>query len=413
MGMSQIKDTSAANKTTSHSTKEAPPKVGEAAARVNQSKPAVKRGESHHEDHVHVEAAKDDHHLGWLSHLSGFGTDSHVDKADKAPKSCPVPSDAARHIQAIAATEENLDEGNRNKQITGEYARQAEDMRDFLGPDAGASWVNYAAFASNQVGKGIRGEEGWGPFSPNEGQRRALSDGNHDVFAEISPKFQSFIDEFGQDQARDPEKLKEWLDASFEAGDDPTRGGQDRLRSAFENYYNAKWETDPQKKQENVTLANIQIAEHEQIRLDSKLDKALADPGGVNGVLKDVGDFFSGGGVDEKINDLVHFDLPGGSLKIDEDVPSSNDPNNHLLDFNKIKNPELKAIIDKWRETGSKSNDSNSLDGTDAKPWHDLDERMYFLAQLMRVQGTNPMLFDFSQLNTGDSGASGGGGGSW
>ena len=402
--MAEIKKAHEVRHETHHPKKPADLAQGNAQARLERSErnrdedgPRLSRGvrpRDKADDRVEVERSGSG--PSWLSSLAdAFGNH------DRDAKVCRVPQKSAdaKRIDEIAATQENLAEGSRNRRITGEYARQADEMREFLGDDAGASWVNYAAFASNQVGGGIRGEGGFGPFSPNDDQRRALAEGNREVFAEIAPKFESFLDQFGGAQKKDPQQLRQWLDENFQRGDDPNKGGQDRLRDAFENYYNAKWESDVQKKQELTALANIQIAEHEQIRLDDKLDQALKDPGGVNGVVKDIGNIF-GGFADDKINEQVDLELAGGRLDVDHNVPESRDPNNRLADFHRIQNRELRERIDEWRERGSKSDDSASLSGSDAEPWHDLDERMYYLAQLMRTQHTNPALFDFSQLNT-------------
>ncbi|MCA9796408.1 MAG: hypothetical protein KC910_31590, partial [Candidatus Eremiobacteraeota bacterium] len=67
-------------------------------------------------------------------------------------------SEDADRIEDIARQHEDLDTGNRNRQITEEYTRLGQEFDEVLGPGAGNNWASYAAHASNAVGKGTRGE---------------------------------------------------------------------------------------------------------------------------------------------------------------------------------------------------------------------------------------------------------------
>ncbi|MGE0494380.1 MAG: hypothetical protein AB7S38_34530 [Vulcanimicrobiota bacterium] len=309
-------------------------------------------------------------------------------------------SEDAERIEDIARQEEDLDTGSRNRQITEEYTRLGQEFDEVLGPGAGNNWLSYAAHASNAVGGGIRGEEDVdlpGPINVDTpGQsREALADGNQEVFSEIAPHFQSFIDTFGDAEAKDPEAFQRWVDEQDFRRSDPENQDHSPLEDAFRNYYDAKFETDVRKKQELTLNGNIYVAEHEQIRLDDEIDRAF-DPhkqGGLTGFLSSAVDtVVPGDPVQDLANSQVAFELDGQELKAGDDIPQPMTLGNLVDEFDEIGNQELRDNLIRIQDDGSKQSNPDDLSGTDVPKWHDLDERLYWITELMRQSHTDPAI---------------------
>jgi hypothetical protein len=100
----------------------------------------------------------------------------------------------------------------------------------------------------------------------------AVSRGNKKVFEEIAFEFARFITACLNDSAYVRKNIDRFH-ASLRPGDPPA--GQDLLKKAFDNYYQAFFETGIRKKTELCLLANLQIGFHEQTRLQPEITEAL------------------------------------------------------------------------------------------------------------------------------------------
>ena len=203
----------------------------------------------------------------------------------------------------------------RNLFITQRYHDLSRGLRDTIDP-GNANWSTFATWASKTAGETIRDEEVPKALRVllNDAQKvlnglsvvnevlsffddeadlgvdhlldpitGTLSDvsndiavGNLKVFAELAPIFDSFITEFRPLKSRDDAKLAAWR-ARLTAGP-VEEGGQDLLRDAFAEYYEAKFETDGALKCQRLLAANCNIGLHEQTRLQPQIVAALDAP---------------------------------------------------------------------------------------------------------------------------------------
>lgn len=294
-----------------------------------------------------------------------------------------------------------------NAQVTQSYHDISNAFNQVQG-GGGANWTTYASWASKTAGDVIRGDKvpgiDQGPFrAQTEG---ATADGNKKVYQEIAPKFQSYIDEFGKDSGSQPDwnKFNQWADKNFTPGNINAdgSGGQDWLRSAFSNYYAAKYENDPQKKEQETALANIQVAYHEQTRLNGNISAAVP-----------LGGFGTGFGPLPGVSNLAPpLEGPDGShLGLDHDVPGQ------VQDNLKVGNgpTAVPGYGDTVNSFTHGFRNSDTLKGTATSDWRDINQRMNYITGLIQSQNNNPALFndvfwtgtdghpdEVSQINSGD-----------
>jgi HEPN domain-containing protein len=218
----------------------------------------------------------------------------------------PVPTE----IDEIAAISDPV---LRNLRITEAYHRLALALPC---PRPGANWCAFAVWASRQAGQTIRGEDlmraleralkedrdlaavvsggvGWAIRSALEhpGTRRwrilellgqeafgraadALARGNRKVFSEIAREFARFLPLCGTLPIPE-ERLVEFL-RDVPTATDP--GSRDLLRRAFRHLASALVEPDRGKRAELMLLANLEIAHHEQARVQPEIQEALEAP---------------------------------------------------------------------------------------------------------------------------------------
>jgi hypothetical protein len=236
----------------------------------------------------------------------------------------PMPSSGTTHASGVMPGVEDVDRIValedpllRNLEITLGYHALAKA----LAPRCGkwSSWCCFAVWASRQAGQTIRGEDltavleqqllvptQWthpfeslwravlraGIFSPNTFLGRiaraiesplsplamasdALARGNKMIFGEMGHQFARFLNICPADGPRDDARLTEFL-SGLAPGDPPN--GQDHLHKAFTHFYAAQYETDEKAKAELLLLANLEIALHEQIRVQPLLAEAFDAP---------------------------------------------------------------------------------------------------------------------------------------
>lgn len=305
-------------------------------------------------------------------------------------------SKRAREINGVVNTK---DDTLRNLKITQDYSKLSKEMREMLGPDSGANWPTFATWASRQAGETIRQEDlgttakvgkkaldALGPvsrFVPILAPAKAGSDmydassaqvakGNRKVYQEIAPQFARFIETFKGDKAPDPEKLKKFQEG-FKAGS-VENGGQDGLKEAFNNYYKAMFEKDPDKKKELMFLANGQVGAHEQTRLQPEIQGALPY-----------------GSREFATSNMMRLGLPDGrggvnSVSLGEDVPMFRG-RTAPKELQQLQNTDAQNMVNKW------DRNPNHVQGSGAKDWTNMNERMNYILDLFRSRHDDPALF--------------------
>jgi hypothetical protein len=192
----------------------------------------------------------------------------------------------------------------RNLLITDTYHRLTLAMAQ-LQPGGDLAWPVFATWASKQAGAFIRQEEiPRALFETLELERvamvRAILDGitryiiggNKIVFEELGLAFAGFIESFADPSARTEANLAALL-ANFSEGesmpDEVTvtpdgklerkyDGGQSLIRTALRHYFEALHETQVDARAELLLLANVECGLHEQIRLQPYIAGALDAP---------------------------------------------------------------------------------------------------------------------------------------
>lgn len=326
----------------------------------------------------------------------------------------------------------------RNLQITLGYYRIAQGLRKLIGGDD-VNWFCFGCYASKTAGQALRHElvpkqlkrailriagfknpENYFDLVlkkvpeqvPSEEENllaEALSDvslfvseGNHLIFSDLAWPYSVFIETFSNDQKPDRAKLESFLEQYV----DPRPiedGGQRYLQEAFKAFFSARFETDPKKKAESVLLGNLMTGYHEQIRVQPLIDKGLAAPFDVfaeklipedeeiDTLLEETGIRileYSRLIVLRAFTDMwMAYALPGSKMKLGQDVilPETFDFPDELLSLENPKTLEIVRMFDK---------DLNSLSGSAAENWANLNDRMTFLADFFRSHQRYSPLFD-------------------
>jgi hypothetical protein len=337
----------------------------------------------------------------------------------------------------------------RNLKITQMYHRLSLEMTTLIGHQD-TNWCTFACNASKTAGYSIRNEEllpfyrmfarlsryrpvrrAWVSFvrlaerfglDAESGRiPQAISDsisaGNLKVFEEIAPAFARAIRTFHQDVDYDADKLASFLAATFRPG--PTEaGGQDYLREAFTHYYDAMFEVNPKRKSETILLANLKVGLHEQIRLQPNIVDALNAPltVGLRGEgQRNVADTLSkvlpaniaarsarGFDAVERVvvgrlmialrrlvtARVMQIRLPYGNVRLGSDLPLLPGERRFPDMLQTIEHPELIRFLKRFEL------DSESMRGSRAADWGNLDDRMRFILTLFRTRQKSLELFD-------------------
>lgn len=343
----------------------------------------------------------------------------------------------------------------RNLRITQSYHELATAMVPRTG--LCANWCTFATWASKQAGQTIRKEdvprmleailfsaqavedvtaqaqalgsrqteaeiqvslaEVLNPLAAFDRASDAVSRGNRKVYAEIGREFARFYASCLYDEHYDAVNIGRFCE-SLRSGPPPK--GQQHLRSAFQHYYQAFFETDPHIRAQLILLANIQIGAHEQTRLQPEiaeaLDAAFVDPREFRlrliralfpyrGWLARVRMFLlrlfgQPNRLDTLLNTLVAearrrsrlliteyimtLDLPGqGRVRLGED---------HFREFpetlHQITLSDLVSLLEQIDPTPDSTRDSGAVD------WADLPDRLHFIIDLFRCCHETVELFD-------------------
>jgi hypothetical protein len=329
----------------------------------------------------------------------------------------------------------------RNLKITQGYYALSRAMSTMVGGGS-VSWCGFASWSSKTIGVSIReadmsnrgllaitqsriyqetiqrivnlleaaGVIGIGPFDNVITQ--ALDDGidnlkqgNAEVYGEIGGLYTRLISALGNDVNLDLTRLAPvvaYLDSK-----PSEQGGQALLRQAAENYYRARFETDPILKAQLVLLANAQVGKHEQMRLQGCLENFL---GGaleqrivqhaqqqcrgiaaleiaVTPIARAAGKFAKEEWTKLLTDVALHLNLPGNeTLHLRSDVPPPLGKPLYPPDLQKLSNPAALAILE---EFGA---DTPTAIGTGATDWSNLVQRMHYILVLFRSRQLESIL---------------------
>jgi hypothetical protein len=346
----------------------------------------------------------------------------------------------------------------RNLQITQSYHELAIAMTARTG--SCANWCTFATWASKQAGQTIRKEDlarlleeirrslvavqttnavvasaqAFGsnrseeeiqetvadvlnPLSALNRASDAVARGNQKVYAEIGREFARFFATCLSEAPFDTAKINEFC-SQLRPGDPPD--GQQYLRQAFSDYYQAFFETNLQRRAQLLLHANILIGYHEQTRLQPEIDEAM------NAAFLDANPFrirfikalFPYRGwlarlrlfllrlfgrpspFDKVVDDLLNearrqarliiteymmiLGLPHDvRLRLGQDVPGE-----FPESLRQIALPELLALLAQIDPTPDSTHDSGTVD------WSQLAQRLHFIVDMFRCYQETSDLFD-------------------
>lgn len=340
----------------------------------------------------------------------------------------------------------------RNLKITQGYYALSRAMSTMVGGGS-VSWCGFASWSSKTIGVSIReanmsnrgllaitqsriyqetiqrivnlleeaGVIGIGPF--DNVITEALDDGidnlkqgNAEVYGEIGALYTRLISVLGNDLNLDLTRLAPVI--AYLDSKPSEQGGQALLRQAAENYYRARFETDPSLKAQLVLLANAQVGKHEQMRLQGCLEEFLGGAleqrivehaqqqcGGIASLeiavtpIARVAGKFAKEEWTKLLTDLaLHLNLPGNErLHLSSDVPPPRGKPLYPPDLEKLSNPDALAIL---KEFGA---DTPTAIGTGATDWSSLVQRMHYILVLFRSRQLESILLSEAFSDTQQS----------
>jgi hypothetical protein len=339
----------------------------------------------------------------------------------------------------------------RNLRITLGYHDLTVAMSDLLGRE-NVSWVAFAAWASRTAGRfirqdympgivrsymeklahfhrgvhfahnllsGVRGRNAKPSRSLLEASVERLSllvtetvaAGNLSVFADIAPAFARMIEWFRGAECYKEDELEAFL-ATLNPGP-VDEDGQELLIIAFRNYYHAMFERDPKAKAEHILLANNLCGYHEQNRLQKYIFRSLNAP--VASLIADAANDRARELTHQRIHKpvrgvvermmqpftiwlqnewasvatrwLMRIDVPGQTFSLGADLPNRCEHYMFPKDLMTIENPELSSLLARLDYT------PDTVQGSAAKNWGRLEDRMNFIVDLFRTRQQDDVLF--------------------
>jgi hypothetical protein len=307
------------------------------------------------------------------------------------------------HIDLEPQIDQALDELDRvraNKLVTLAHHRLGVALADVVGRDGGANFHSWAVWGSREAGRTIAKRDLPGLVAVStitgavlgglvgaavsgtvglvagawtvavlafvvvtarlERSSAEILAGNRTVLDDIGRATALFVSSFHDAEERDDDHFAVFA-ATLRPG--PTEaGGQDLLRRAFACYYAARFETDPDRKQELVFAGNCFAVWHEHIRLQGHIAASMARP-----LRRWI------------TRRLLDFHVGAEHLWVAED-PSGPYPAT-LADLD---DPEADAADRALRRRG---------EGNGAADWARLDDRMNYVVELFRTRHTAPEVF--------------------
>ena len=341
----------------------------------------------------------------------------------------------AAHVQAVLAIDDRV---LRNYWVTQTYSDLAAGLTQLLEPET-ANWCTFGTWASDTVGRNIRGEDlpKWlhdrvvlhdgmmGAIrSVNEGPQGKLlsgclhfvtsdhvidvvrellsacalnlSNGNTEVFAEIAPAAATFIACYGTQPVNGASARARVLEVCEGA---PPFEGVNRLRAGFSLWCDAMEETAPAIRSQRILAGSLQLGAHEQHHLQGAIAGSM-DMGINQGaalyrkrLVADGGEFARlepsiASALDPVVRatgdlwgDLMTkllgtIETPDGTLLLDHDVPPIPGQPFTPSDIEPVVVDDLAALLARFDRSGA-----NGV-GSAAADWVNLDDRMNFITNL-------------------------------
>jgi hypothetical protein len=351
----------------------------------------------------------------------------------------PVPFPSLQDIENTVALKG--DPVLRNLKITQGYYALSRAMSTMVG-GANVSWCGFASWSSKTIGVSIRetnmshrgllaitqswiyqetiqrvvntleaaGVIGIGPFDNVIAQALEdgidnLKQGNAEVYGEIGALYSRLISALGNDVNLDLTRLDPVI--AYLDSRPSEEGGQELLRQAAENYYRARFETNPSLKAQLVLLANARVGKHEQMRLQGCLEEFLGAAleqrivehaqqqcrgsatleVAVTPIARAAGKLAKEEWT-KLLTDLVlHLNLPGDeTLRLSCDVPPPRGNTLYPPELQKVTNPDALAILEAFGA------DTPNANGTGATDWTSLAQRMHYILVLFRSRQLEELL---------------------
>jgi len=221
------------------------------------------------------------------------------------------------------------------------------------------------------------------PFDAFEGASAAVASGNRKVFEEIGFHFARYLHDTDPSLAVDSPDFARFLDG-FSPGEPPH--GQRYLRQAFTRYQLQHSEADRGRRAELIALANLEIAMHEQTRLQPQIREALD----ARIPERDLGWRLLRRQIQRKLtelsrevitNCLMVLTLPGTVLALGRNLDAP-----FPKDLRSPKNPDLIALLAVYEPVPP------AVDDCGAHDWSQLAQRMHYIAHLFRAFHERPEL---------------------
>ncbi len=342
---------------------------------------------------------------------------------------------AAAHVQAVLAIDDRV---LRNYWVTQTYSDLAAGLTQLLEPET-ANWCTFGTWASDTVGRNIRGEDlpKWlhdrvvlhdgmmGAIrSVNEGPQGKLlseclrfvtsdhvidvvrellsacalnlSNGNTEVFAEIAPAAATFIACYGTQPVNGVSARSRVLEVCEGA---PPFEGVNRLRAGFSLWCDAMEETAPAVRSQRILAGSLQLGAHEQHHLQGAIAGSM-DMGINQGAALYRKRLVAEGGEVARLEpsiasaldpvvratgdlwgDLMTkllgtIETPDGTLLLDHDVPPIPGQPFTPADIEPVVVDDLATLLARFDRSGA-----NGV-GSAAADWVNLDDRMNFITNL-------------------------------
>jgi hypothetical protein len=352
----------------------------------------------------------------------------------------------ATHVQAVLAIDDRV---LRNYWVTQTYSDLAAALSQLLGPET-ANWCTFGTWASDTVGRNIRGEDlpQWlhdrvvlhdgmmGAIrSVNEGPQGKLlseclhlvtpdhviavvrellgacamnlSNGNTEVFAEIAPVAATFIACYKARARNDASARARVLEVCVGA---PPFEGVNRLSAGFSLWCDAMKETDPDAKSQLILAGSLQLGAHEQHHLQGAIagsmdmginqgaalyrERLVSDSGtfarlapSISSALDPLADATGDLWGDLMTKLLGTIVTPDGTLLLDHDVPAIAGQPFTPPDVAPVVVTDLATLLDRFDKSGGNGAGSAAAD------WVKLDDRMNFIANLFISRHHRRQLF--------------------
>ncbi len=296
-----------------------------------------------------------------------------------------------------------------NARITWAHRDLSLALRHITGPGSGANFHTWAVWGSKKAGRTIRQEDvPWLPpvasalgagmtaamarraprvrmlaaavtagTTLNALTRRVLSRtaaeifaGNVTVLDDIGRQTARFVAAFLDPAARTDEELERFL-APLRTG--PTdSGGQQVLRSAYRHYLEVARTPASDERDERMLTANLLAILHEHHRLDPFIDAAMPR------LLRPLVTRY-----------LLTFSLGTDLMRVSHDL-TARDAEAFPATLRTIELPELARLL---YGPGGLDHTPDSLDGSGARDWTELADRMNFIVDLFRTRQFDEHLF--------------------